>query len=62
MDLWVVFALMLVGMLLSLGTGSTPSPQQIVLLQPMAPPASADSGCLPLIVFVGVILAAITLL
>lgn len=61
MTIWTLFALLLVVMAAaSMVPTRTPSPPMI-LVQMVEPPVSAGSGCLPLLLLVGVVVAAVTL-
>lgn len=64
MEIWMLFAALLVaGLAASALPARTPPPQPIILLQAIEPSVQpAGSGCLPLLIVVAVIMLAIALL
>jgi hypothetical protein len=61
MTLWMLFALLLVVMTAASMVPMRTPPPQVIVVQMPEPPVSTGSGCLPLLLLVGAIVAAVAL-
>jgi hypothetical protein len=62
MGLWVLLGMVFVFGLVASALPSRPPPQQVIVLQALEPAPPAETGCLPLLIFVGVVAVAVALL
>jgi hypothetical protein len=61
MTLWMLFALLLVGLAAVSMLPTRLPPPQVIVVQLPEPPPVGGSGCLPLLLLVAVIVSAVTL-